>query len=157
MTKTIKLNVSQTVVAPLDKVWEIVSNVDNDTRYYRGMSEIKNISKEGNKIERELTVGFFKHKARQTIVLKPKTIVEAVMTEGPMEGTRTTALTPVDKSNTKIEVVWNVIPSGIPSFVHGRVEKELAEGTKQALQKIASELAQQNGTQAEAAAQNSTP
>ena len=140
--KTIKLNISQVVAAPLDRVWDIVSDVDNDTKFYRGMSEIKNISRVGNKIERELTVGFFKHKARQTIILKPKTAVEAAMTEGPMQGVRITTLTPINGTNTKIEIVWNITPTGIPAFVHGRVEKELADGTKEALQKIATQLEQ---------------
>src|SRR5690348_76373 len=121
--KTIKLNISHTVAAPLERVWDIVSDVDSDTEYYRGISEIKNISRNGNKIERELTVGFFKHKVRQTITLKPKTEVEAVMNDGPMSGSRITILIPIDEKNTKIEVAWNVTPLGIPSFVQGRVKK----------------------------------
>ena len=70
--KTISINASQVVAAPLDKVWDIISDVDNDSKYYKGLNDIKNISKDGNKIEREVTVGFLKHKARQTIILNPK-------------------------------------------------------------------------------------
>jgi carbon monoxide dehydrogenase subunit G len=140
--KTININASQMVAAPLDKVWDIIANVDNDPKYYSGLNDIRNISKDGNKIEREVTVGFLKHKARQTIILNPKNSVELTMTQGPIQGTRVTTLRQVDAGKTRIEVSWSFTPLGVPAFVHDMVKSEISKGTKEALQKIANELEQ---------------
>jgi carbon monoxide dehydrogenase subunit G len=140
--KTISINASQVVAAPLDKVWEIIADVDNDAKYYSGLNDIRNISKDGNKIEREVTVGFLKHKARQTIILNPKNSVQLTMTQGPIQGTRITTLRQLDAGNTRIEVSWSFTPSGVPAFVHDMVKSEISRGTKKALQKIANELEQ---------------
>src|SRR5919109_2826851 len=143
--ETIKIDASRVVAAPLDKVWDIVADVDNDPKYYKGINEIKNISKEGNKIEREVTVGFLKHKARQTIILNPKKSVEVRMTKGPILGTRVTTLSQVGDGNARIDVSWNFTPSGVPAFVHEIVKIEISKGTKEALKKIANELEQKVG------------
>ncbi len=138
--ETININVSRVVAAPLDNVWDIISDVDNDGKYYSGLNDIRNISKDGNKIEREVTVGFLKHKARQTIILNPKNSVQLTMTQGPIQGTRITTVRKVDAGNTRIEVSWSFTPSGVPVFVHDMVKSEITKGTKEALQKIANEL-----------------
>lgn len=145
MKRTIVINESQVVNASLDKVWDIVSDVDNDPKYFDGLQDIKNIRKEGNRIDREVRVGFMKHEALQTIVLNPKKSVELTMTKGPILGTRVTTLSQVDDGvgiRTRIDVAWNFTPSGIPQFVHALVKNEITKGTKEALQKIADDLEQ---------------
>jgi ribosome-associated toxin RatA of RatAB toxin-antitoxin module len=137
--KTININANQVVAAPLDKVWDVVSDVDNDPKYFEQYSDIRNISKDGNKIEREVTVGL-KHKARQTIVLNPKKSVELTITHGPIQGTRITTLSQIDVGRTRIDVSWNFTPSGAPALAHGSVKSEMTGLTKKALQKIADEL-----------------
>ena len=127
--KTININVSQVVAAPLDKVWDVVSDVDNDPKYWVQYSDIRNISKDGNKIEREVTVGG-EHKARQTIVLNPKKSVELTITQGQ-----------IDVRKTRIDVSWNFTPSGVAASAYGMVKSEMSDITKKALQKIADESA----------------
>src|SRR6185436_17657858 len=63
---------STKVPAPIDRVWDIVSDVDNEPRYYPGLETIRNIRRTGNLIEREVTVSFRDSKGRQTVVLHPK-------------------------------------------------------------------------------------
>ena len=138
--ETIKIDASRVVPAPLDKVWDIVADIDNDPKYYRGLNDIKNISKEGNKIEREVAVGFLNHRARQTIVLNPKKSVEVTMNRGSIQGTRITTLSSVGEGKTRIDVSWRFTPSGIPVFVHKMVKSEITRGTNEALEKIANEL-----------------
>jgi hypothetical protein len=92
----------------IDSVWEVVSDVDNDPRYYEGLNSIKNVSKNGNVIERQVVVGFLKHDGRQTVTLTPKKSVEVRMTKGPMTGTRTTSLARLGDSKTGIEIRWDV-------------------------------------------------
>ena len=122
----------------IDRVWEVVSDVDNDPKYYEGLNSIKNVSKNGNVIEREVVVGFMKHDGRQTVTLTPKKSIEVKMTKGPMTGTRTTSLTQLDDSRTKVEVSWDV-ELHVPSFVRSMVKREVVKGTKEALERIVKE------------------
>jgi carbon monoxide dehydrogenase subunit G len=129
---------SREVRASLDRLWEIVSDVDNDPNYYDGLNSIKNLSKKGNVIEREVVVGYLKHEGRQTVTLNPKKSVEVKMTEGPLIGTRLTTLSPVGDSNTRVDVSWR-IEFGVPAFVRGMVKREVEKGTEHALNRIAKE------------------
>ena len=38
--------------APLDKVWDIISDIDNEPKFWKGTKEVRNISKERNKVNR---------------------------------------------------------------------------------------------------------
>jgi ribosome-associated toxin RatA of RatAB toxin-antitoxin module len=129
---------SREVRASLDRLWEIVSDVDNDPNYYDGLNSIKNLSKKGNVIEREVVVGYLKHEGRQTVTLNPKKSVEVKMTEGPLIGTRLTTLSPVGDSNTRVDVSWR-IEFRVPAFVRGMVKREVEKGTEHALNRIAKE------------------
>jgi ribosome-associated toxin RatA of RatAB toxin-antitoxin module len=129
---------SREVRASLDRLWEIVSDVDNDPNYYDGLNSIKNLSKKGNVIEREVVVGYLKHEGRQTVTLNPKKSVEVKMTEGPLIGTRLTTLSPVGDSNTRVDVSWR-IEFRVPIFVRGMVKREVEKGTENALERIAEE------------------
>jgi len=50
------INVIREITAPADKVWKIISNVDDETNYWVTFKDIKNINKIGNIIEREVTI-----------------------------------------------------------------------------------------------------
>jgi hypothetical protein len=51
-----EIRVSREISAPVDRVWNIVSNVDNETKYWPTFKAIKNINKTGNTTEREVTL-----------------------------------------------------------------------------------------------------
>jgi hypothetical protein len=51
-----EIRVSREVSAPVDRVWDIISNVDNETKYWSTFNSIKNIDKIGNTTEREVTL-----------------------------------------------------------------------------------------------------
>ena len=143
---TVTFSKRREVGCAIDSVWEVISDVDNDPRYYEGLNSIKNVSRNGNVIEREVVVGFMNHAGRQTVTLTPKDSVEVRMTKGPMTGTRTTSLTRLDGSKTRIEVSWDV-ELHVPSFVQGMVKRQLSRGTEEALDRImmASEKAADQG------------
>ena len=130
------INTSREVSAPLDRVWEIVADVDNEPQYWHGTKTVKNISKSGNTIEREVTIAFKDSRCRQTVVLKPKSSVEIAITEGPLNGTKIITLSP-SGNNTKIDVVWDIKLSGFLSMFTGMVKKHISEGTEEALVRIA--------------------
>jgi ribosome-associated toxin RatA of RatAB toxin-antitoxin module len=129
------------VSAPLDRIWYIVADVDNDPEYWPNLHSVDNISKDGNVIEREVTIGFRKSISCQIILLNPKKSVEITMTEGPVKGTRVITLVPLDGDNnnnkTMIEISWNIDLSGIPIMGRSIVKNNLANDTKEALSRIA--------------------
>src|SRR5918999_2511789 len=109
----VKINASRGISAPLDRVWDIISNTDGEPRYWRGLNAVYNVSKKGNVIEREVAVGLRGLKGRQTVVLYPKKAIELTLTEGPMIGTRIiTLLIPSRSDNetitTRVNVSWDI-------------------------------------------------
>lgn len=130
------INTSREVSAPLDRVWEIVADVDNEPEYWYGTKTVKNISKTGNTIEREVTIAFKDSKCRQTVVLNPKKSIEIAITDGPLKGTKVVTLSP-SGDKTKIDVVWDIKLAGFLSMFTGMVRKHITEGTQEALARIA--------------------
>jgi ribosome-associated toxin RatA of RatAB toxin-antitoxin module len=132
----VTINASRNVSAPLDRVWDIVADIDNEPQYWHGTKTVKNISKTGNKIDREVTIAFKDSKCRQTVTLNPKKSIEIMMTEGPIKGTKVVTLNPLDNLNTRIDVVWNIKLAGFLGMFTGMVKKHIAEGTEDALSRI---------------------
>lgn len=125
------------VATPRDSIWEIVSDVDNDVKYWKGLDSINNIRKEANVVERDVKVGFMGSKGHQIVKLYPKDSIEQNMTKGPVKGSRLMKLIPVDEGLTRIEVSWNFEFSGVPIFARAFVKFQLEEATKEALERIA--------------------
>ena len=124
--------------APLDKVWNIVSDLDNEPKFWKGTKEIRNISKENNVITREVTIAFKDSKCMQTVTLHPKEKIHAEFTKGIINGTKTINLQPRENS-THLEAVWNIKLSGMMGMFTGMVKKHIQSGTEQALQSIKQE------------------
>ena len=133
----ITVNASREMSAPVDRIWNIVADVDNEPKYWRGTKTVKNISKAENKIEREVTIAFKDSKCRQTVLLTPKKSVEIMITQGPIRGIKTVLLDPLDNHKTRIDVVWNVKLTGFLGLFTGVVKRHIAEGTEEALVRIA--------------------
>jgi carbon monoxide dehydrogenase subunit G len=135
----VKINTSREILAPLDRVWDIISNIDGEPRYWRDLNAVYNVSKKGNVIEREVTVGFRDLKGRQTVVLYPKKSIELTLTEGPMRGTRIITLIPSsdNEKTTRVNVSWDIKLSDIPLLFRGIVRERIAKATEEALDRIA--------------------
>ncbi len=132
------IEISTQVNAPTDKVWDIISDLDNETKYWKGTKQIRNISKEGNKITREITLVFRDSKCMQQITLSPKEKIEAVFTNGLLKGTKTIILKPKEKG-VSLEAVWDIKLSGMMGMFTGMVKKHIRNGKEQALQSIKEE------------------
>lgn len=130
-------NASCEMPAPLVRVWDVVSDVDSEPRYWRDLHSIYNISMNGNVIERKVTVGFRNLKGRQIVELSPKKSIEMTLTDGPMTGNRIITLIPFSDKATRVDVSWDVKLSGIPLLFRGVVRERIAEGTAEALDRIA--------------------
>src|ERR687889_925074 len=94
--RMITFNASREISASIDRIWNIVADVDNEPKYWHGTKTVKNISKDNNKIEREVTIAFKDSKCRQTVLLNPNKSVEIIITEGPIKGTKIVLLNPLD-------------------------------------------------------------
>lgn len=136
----VSIKASRQVSAKIDSVWEIVSDVDNEPRYWHGTKTVSNISRHDNVIEREVTIAFKDSRCRQTVVLSPKSSVEITITEGPMKGKKIIALSSVAGDKTMIEVTWDIKLGGFMAMFTGVVKKHIAQGTEEALERIAKAL-----------------
>ena len=128
-----------TINAPVDKVWDVVSDLDNEPRFWKGTKSIKNISKDGNTIMREVTIAFKDSKCMQKVTLQPKHRILAEFTEGIINGTKTIQLIP-EGDKTKLEAIWDMKLSGMMGMFTGMVKKHIKNGTEQALDAIKQEI-----------------
>jgi ribosome-associated toxin RatA of RatAB toxin-antitoxin module len=133
----ITINTSREISASLDRIWNIIADVDNEPKYWHGTKTVKNISRDNNRIEREVTIAFKDSKCRQTVLLNPNKSVEIIITEGPIKGTKTVMLHPLDNRKTRIEVVWKIKLTGFLSIFSGMVKGHISKGTDEALVRIA--------------------
>lgn len=133
------IETSTIINAPVDKVWEIVSDIDNEPKFWKGTKQIRNISKDGNIIKREVTIVFKDSKCMQTVTLYPKEKIIGQFTEGILNGTKTVKLTP-QENGTKLETIWDVKLSGMMGMFTGMVKKHIKNGTEQALESIKQEI-----------------
>jgi len=133
-----KIEVSTKIKSTVDKVWDIISDIDNETKYWKGTKEIRNISKDGNKINREIIIAFRDSKCLQEVTLYPKEKIEAVFTEGIIQGTKTINLKTLE-GEILLEAIWDVKLSGMMGMFTGMIKKHVKSGTEQALHAIKSE------------------
>ena len=134
----VQIQSSIDINAPLEKVWNIVSDLDAEPKFWKGTKEIRNISKQDNVITREVTIAFKDSKCMQIVTLFPKEKIQAEFTKGIINGTKTLILTPKDGA-IHLEAVWNMKLSGMMGMFTGMVKKHIQSGTEQALQSIKQE------------------
>ena len=124
--------------ATLEKVWEVISDIDNEPKFWKGTKEVKTLSTEGNIIKREITIAFRDQKCLQEIQLKPKESIRAKFTKGILNGTKTITLIP--KSNSVlIETSWDIKLSGMMNMFTAVIKNHIKSGTEQALKSIKEE------------------
>lgn len=134
----VQIQASVEINVPLEKVWNIVSDLDSEPKFWKGTKEIRNISKEGNVVNREITIAFKDSKCLQTVTVYPKEKIQAQFTKGIINGTKTITVLPKD-NKTVLEAVWDINLSGMMGMFTGMVKKHIQSGTEQALQSIKDE------------------
>ncbi len=80
-------DVTVQINAPYDIVWKIISDVDNDPRYWKGISRVRNISKERNAVLREVDMSDGT-RLQQRVTIFPKEGVHIRWTKGQSTGIR---------------------------------------------------------------------
>jgi uncharacterized protein YndB with AHSA1/START domain len=142
-----EIKASREISAPINQVWNVVSDIDNETKYWSTFKTIKNINMTAinmtaNTTEREVTIvtgPLGETVTHQFVTVNPEQfVVETNITEGPVTGTRVLTLSPLPNANaTKIDVFWNVDMSGIPIFGRGFAKDGIMRTTEEALSNIA--------------------
>ena len=129
------IDTSIEIKAPIDKVWDIISDLDSEPKFWRGTKETKIISRDGNVITREIIIAFRDSKCMQKITLEPKERIHAEFTEGIIKGSKTLNLKSKD-GGSLLEVNWDVKMSGLAGMFTGMIKKHIRSGTEQAIESI---------------------
>jgi carbon monoxide dehydrogenase subunit G len=137
----IAIQVSRELAAPLDKVWEIVADVDREPEFWYGTKSIKNTKKIGKIIEREVVISFRNSICKEIVTLDPKKSVKISIIDGPMKGTKNIMINDVGNNKTRIDVIWDIKLAGFLGIFTRMVKKHISEGTEEALERISKTLA----------------
>ena len=130
-----EINTSVDITASVDTVWNIISDLDNEPKFWKGTKETRTISKDGNEITREIIIAFKDSKCMQKIMLQPKEKIHAEFTKGIIKGSKTLSLKP-NGNDLTLEANWDIKLSGLAGMFTGMIKKHVKSGTEQALESI---------------------
>lgn len=133
------IEVKVKINAPVEKVWAVVSDIDNEPKFWKGTKEVRTISKNQNTINREITIAFRDQKCMQEVTIEPMKQVHAKFTEGIINGEKTVSLIP-EGEQTTLQTVWDVKLTGMMSMFTGMIKNHIKSGTEQAMKSIKEEI-----------------
>ena len=131
--------VQKEINATVEKVWEVISDIDNEPKFWKGTKEVKTLSVEGDIINREITIAFRDQKCLQEIQLIPKQAIKARFTKGILNGTKIITLTPKE-NKIVLETVWDIKLSGMMNMFTAVIKNHIKSGTEQAMTSIKKEI-----------------
>jgi ribosome-associated toxin RatA of RatAB toxin-antitoxin module len=124
------------VAASIDRVWDVISDIDRDPDFWRGTRQIKNISKTENTVEREVVIAFRNSVCREIVTIDPKKSINIEIIEGPMKGKKTIALSAIENNSTRIDVEWDITINGLFVIFTRIIKRHILNGTQEALERI---------------------
>ena len=133
------IEVEVEIDASQDKVWEVISDIDNEPKFWKGTKEVRNLSKEGNKVNREIIIAFRDQKCLQEVTLQPKEKIEAKFTKGIIQGEKTVSIIPKNEK-VILKTAWNIKLTGLMGMFTGMIKNHIKSGTEQAMQSIKNEI-----------------
>ena len=129
------INSSIDINASIEKVWNIISDLDNEPKFWKGTKESSTISKDGNVVVREIIIAFRDSKCMQKITIYPKEKIYAEFTDGILKGSKTLNLKSKENS-LWLEVEWDIKMTGLAGMFTGMLKGHVKGGTEQALELI---------------------
>ena len=129
------INSSIDINASIEKVWNIISDLDNEPKFWKGTKESRTISKDGNVVVREIIIAFRDSKCMQKITIYPKEKIHAEFTDGILKGSKTLNLKSKENS-LWLEVEWDIKMTGLAGMFTGMIKRHVKGGTEQALELI---------------------
>ena len=130
----VQIKVAIEINTTLDKVWEVVSDLDNDSKFWTAITSIRNFSSENNEVKREVTLAKI-NKCLQTITLYPKEKIHTEWTKGIIKGTKDIILIQRN-GTTHLEVVLDYKFAGMAGFMSGKITKDIQNETQRAVEFI---------------------
>lgn len=101
----VKIKVRLKVCALKDRIWEIISDVDNDLNFWRGITSIKNLSSRGSTLIREVVLGN-NNVCLQMVTSFPYEKVQTKWIKGVIEGTKEISLVSLGRT-TLVDIQMN--------------------------------------------------
>ena len=132
-----EITIRTQINAPGEKVWRIISEIDNEPAYWKGTTRIRNISKEQNVITRDVFLEG-DNRCQQRVILFPKEGVHIKWIKGPITGVKDIMIS-VLGSATILEVQISYALSGLVGLFSGNATKYLQSEAELALQLIKEE------------------
>lgn len=118
----------------VDKVWNIVSDLDKESKFWDNITKTRTLSRETNAIKYEITIGKG-DRCLQQVTLYPQEKIVAEFVKGIIGGTKTTRLSP-NSGGTTVEITWDVKFKGMAGLMSGKLSNDLQVNTEQALLSI---------------------
>ena len=134
------IHASRNIPASLDSVWNVIADLDREPEFWHGTKSIRNISKQGNIVEREVEIAFRNSVCRETVELDAKNSVNVEIIEGPITGKKTIALKTIKNNTTRINVEWDIKVSGLFGIFTGMIKKHILKGTEETLERISEKV-----------------
>lgn len=131
---------SKKIQAPVSEVWKVLSDIDREPEFWHGTKSIKNISKSGNIVEREVVIAFKNSVCKETVTIVPMKSITTDITEGPLKGKKVIVINPEGGETTVVDVEWDIRLSGFMGIFSKMVKKHILEGTNDALNRISKEV-----------------
>ena len=127
---------SKKIDVPVSEVWKVLSDIDREPEFWHGTKSIKNISKSGNIVEREVVIAFKNSVCKETVTLDPMKSITTNITEGPLKGKKIVVINPDGDNASVVDVEWDIRLSGFMGIFSKMVNKHILEGTNDALNRI---------------------
>jgi ribosome-associated toxin RatA of RatAB toxin-antitoxin module len=124
------------VAASIDRVWDVISDIDRDPDFWRGTRHIKNISKTENTVEREVVIAFRNSVCQEIVRIDPKKSINIEIIQGPIKGKKTIALRAIENNFTRIDVEWDITINGLFVIFTQIIKRHILNGTQEALERI---------------------
>ena len=133
------------IEAPIERVWGVVSDIDNEPRYWKGTKSVRNIEKRDDVVVREITIAFRDQKCMQEVTIDGEgREVTALFTKGIIAGTKVVSISRTgDGGRVEMRVVWDIRMTGVMGMFTGMVKKHIRNGTETAMNMIKKDLESQ--------------
>lgn len=131
---------SKKIHAPASEVWKVLSDIDREPEFWHGIKSIKNISKSGNIVEREVVISFKNSVCKETVTILPMKSITTDITEGPLKGKKVIVINRDGDKASVVDVEWDIRLSGFMGIFSKMVKKHILEGTNDALNRISKEV-----------------
>ena len=131
---------SKKIHAPVSEVWKVLSDIDREPEFWHGIKSIKNISKSGNIVEREVVIAFKNSVCKETVTIVPMESITTDITKGPLKGKKVVVINRDGEKASVVDVEWDIRLSGFMGIFSRMVKKHILEGTNDALNRISKEV-----------------